>query len=460
MSNHHPTVEDLDGFLRNTFRAGSASRNTRVLRHLLSGCGSCWTQLRVRGWGGKRLDRLLYLPGAGPLLEEEAPTANGCSYDSTFAQVEEGLAAFLAEESPLESSLEELWAEIMSCSAEDQGRRVTEARFAHPRVVQKLIDQSHAARYEDPAGMLHLADLARQAAEACSVEAAGSAPRLADLRTRAWGHFGNSLRVCGRIQEAGEALETARHYREEGTGDPPLRARLLEQMASLQIFQRQFAAAIELADEAGEVYRELGETHLLASSLVHKAIAYLYAGEPQPAVRVLNQAIPLIDHEVDPHLLLAACHNLVRCYIDLDRPDQALALYFETRDLYKEFADSLIQLRASWQEGQLLRDLGHLRTAETALLQARKGFMDRNLPYEVAVVSLDLAAVYIKLKVIESVKQTVVETVPIFRALRVDRDALASLLQLQQVADQEHQALNLIRTLTSRLEQHHRQTLR
>ena len=100
----------------------------------------------------------------------------------------------------------------------------------------------------------------------------------------------------------------------------------------------------------------------------------------------------------------------------------------------------------------MLRDLGHLRAAEAALIRARTGFTERNLMYEVAVVSLDLAAVYVKLKALESLKQTVNATVPIFRALRIGREGLAALLQLQKVADQEQQALALIRSLNARLE--------
>ncbi|HEV7518366.1 MAG TPA: hypothetical protein VGR07_18875 [Thermoanaerobaculia bacterium] len=454
MATDHPVRADLEAFLRGDAQPIDAVVKSRVVRHLLADCPTCHTTLNAMGWDGTRLDRLLQLPGGEP--EEWMSAASdtpGYDYGQAFAKTEQALAHFLAPDRPLELSPETLLAELAPLSMSEQVRRIqNEEPFASPQMVKWLIERSHAARYEDPERMLYLAHLAQIAADACTVAAVGNEPRMADLRSRAWGHYGNSLRVSARLQEAEEALATARHHCEAGTGDPPLRARLFEQMASLQIFQRHFKDAIDLADKAGQIYRELGEAHLLASSLVHKAIASLYAGEAESAAQILNHAIPLIDQEEDPHLLLAACHNLVHCYIDLDRPEQALALYFKGRELYKEFKDALILLRAAWQEGQLLRELGHPRGAEVALLRARKGFMERGLAYEVAVVSLDLAAVYVKLGAVEELRQTIAETTPIFRSLRVGRETLASLIQLQQVADQENQALELIRFLTTRLE--------
>ncbi len=453
---NHPTPEEFDLFLRSSTRHPETGRYSNVVRHLLASCGTCRATLTEIGWGGERLDRLFHLPWSGAAPADAAPvpaTSTTINYDGAFAVANRALADFLASDRPAAESPQDLLAEIALLSVAEQIHTVKlDERFAQPQFVRFLIEQSHAARYEDPEKMLYLSELSRHAAEACTPASTGSAARLADLRSRAWGHFGNSLRVRGRISDAEQAMATAESYGQAGTGDPLLRARLLEQRASLCYFQRHFEQAMELADEAGGIYREIGDTHRLASSLVHKAIACLYGGDPEHAVRILNGAIPLIDQEDDPHLLLAACHNLIRCYIDLDKPEQALSLYFKSRDLYKEFKDTLILMRAAWQEGQLLRELGHLRAAETSLLRARKGFLQRGLAYEVALVSLDISTVYIKLSDTEKLRQTINETMPIFRSLRIGREALASLLQLQQVADQEHQALALIHLLSERIE--------
>ena len=378
--------------------------------------------------------------------------AGAYDYDNAFAQAERAVIAFLTADKPEETPPADLWAEISSVPADEQKRRVSEEkRFASSQFARYLIDLSHSMRYMDTEAMLHLADLARLVAESCTAEDLGNKGRLADLRLRAWGHFGNSLRVCGKFRDAEEAFATAEQHLRQGTGDLFLRARLFEQIASLRIFEGHFDQAISLNEQAQQIYEEIGELHLLASSMVQEAIASIYAGEPENAIRALNRAIPLIDCEEDPHLLLAACHNLVLCYIGLDRPEQALAIYSEARPLYTDFDDPIILLRAAWQEGQLLRDLGHLQAAKTTLLRARNGFLERSHAYEVALISLDLASIYVKLGMLEEVKEVVATTMPIFRALRVGREALASLLQLQQVADQEQQALELIRILNAHI---------
>lgn len=380
-------------------------------------------------------------------------------YDRAFLQAQKSVDAILAlRPSPLDSA-EDLLSELEGRSFEEQVKIVSQdKRFANPLLVQRLIKDSHAARYEDTDRMLQHAELARLLADFCSSEETGNDLLAADLKAWAWGHLGNTLRVCGQLREAEKALQRAKDFKSQGTGDPRLAAKLLEQTASLHIFERRFALSIELSTAASEIYRQLGDTQSLASTLVQRAIASLYGGEPENAVIFLNQAIPLIDQDKDPYLLLASCHNLILSYIDLERPDQALALYLEIQDLYGEFGDSLILLRTAWQQGRLLRDIGHLRPAEEALKRVRKGFSERGLAYEVAVVALDLSSVYIQLGEAELLRQVIAETIPILQSLRVARETLACLVQLRHLVDQQNEALELIRKIASQLETQHKKS--
>ncbi|HEY0556190.1 MAG TPA: hypothetical protein VGG20_18195 [Thermoanaerobaculia bacterium] len=435
--------------MRGTSTSVRRDGNPQIIRHLLGDCSVCRERLIALGWSKERLGRLLQVRAE----EEASPEQPAYDYSTAFANADRAIAAFLAPEPVMEGAMAPLLLEeLAALSAPERAEAVKTGRFARPALVRLLVDRSHRARYQDTDEMLHFADLARLAAESCSFVSSGNEMKLADLRARAWGQYGGALRVCGRPLEAEKALTTAREHRGRGTGDPLLHAWLIERISPLLVFQGHFRAATEAYEEAGQIYQGLGESHLQAGTMIQKAIAVLYSGDAEQAVRILNQAIPLIDHDVDPNLLFVACHNLICCYTDLDRPDQALTLYNEARELYQEFDDPLILLRAIWQEGRLLRDLGHLRAAETTLLRARKGFLEKELIYEVALVSLDLAAVYVKLGQVEEVKRTVLATLPVFHALRVKLETLAALLQLQQVADQEQQALALIRTLNSGLE--------
>jgi len=426
------------------FLGGCAPKggHIEVVRHLLAGCGECRRRLETIGWSQDRLDRLIRFPRTKDLEKtDRQPAGASYNYERAFARAEKTLSAFLDRGRPVEQPPQDLLAELFPFPPEEQ-TEPSDRRFAIPQLVRWLIERSHAIRYRDIEEMLHLARLARLAVEACSVETVGSPQKLADLRIQAWGHFANSLRVCGRLEEAEQAFAVAEGHLPEGSGDPLIRAFLLERMGSLHTSQRRFQRATELLEEAERLYQEMGVRWLRARSQILRGISLLYSGEPEEASRLLRQAIPLIDPDEDPYLLLAARHNLVQCLIDLDRPHEALALYHEIRELNRQFTDPLIQLRNTWQEGKLLRELGHMGPAEEKLQKARRGFMERGLAYEVAVVSLDLANVYAKMGCTEEVNQLISETLPIFRALRIGRDMLAALIQLRQVARQERQALD------------------
>ncbi|MFL6231498.1 MAG: tetratricopeptide repeat protein [Thermoanaerobaculia bacterium] len=258
-----------------------------------------------------------------------------------------------------------------------------------------------------------------------------------DLQADAWGAFANAQRICGALSEAEGSFSVAFQRWKNGSGSARLEAGLLAQLCSLRIFQRRFAEALDLATRAERIFGGLGARSQQAEVLIRRGIALSYSGEDEGAIDVLKEALPKLDREADPRLFLAAHHNLIRCYIDLGRPDEALAIFYEARDRYQSCRDLLIVLRATWQEGQLLREVGHLRNAEAALLRARQGFEEQGLVYEAAMVCLDLGDVYWKLGQLDQLRRTLAQAVPIFRSLRAEQEVLASLLRLQQAAGLE-----------------------
>lgn len=403
--NGHPTQEDLKGFLQQPPGPATAERNALIARHLLAECPVCLGALRDLKGMKSVLSRLLEIPLTDAETREAQGNATRYNYDWAFARANRALQTQLARGRPPER-LPRILAELSALPESEQIRTVRKGgRFADPHLVQHLLERSHAVRYENPRKMLHFAHLGRIAAEACSADAADGPDRLADLRSHAWRQYANALRVSGRFQEAETAFAEAIRWREAGTGDRALQALLLSQISPLCSSQNRFSEAIEFIKEAVRIYRELGEPHLTGTALVQKAVYCLYSGDAEQAVGLICDALPLIDREEDPRLFLAAHHNLARCYSVLGRPDEALAVYCNARDLYRNTPDPLILLRAIWQEGQILGEIGHLHNAEAALRRARKGFLEAGLEYEAAQISQDLSEVQSKRRHTGEVRQ-------------------------------------------------------
>lgn len=406
-----------------------------MVRHLLADCEECRSTLRGLKGACGLLSRLLDVPEASSA--PKAVAASGHNYEWAFARADRSLRSYLSQ-GPSSPRLPALLSELSGLSEGEQIRQVRAGgRFADPELVRVLMERAHSSRYQSPRKTLHLSGLARLAADACSKETVGGEEELSDLQADAWGMYANAQRICGALSDAESSFDAAFERWRNGTGSAQLKAGLLSHLCSLRIFQRRFDEALDLAARAERMFSELGSQRLQAEALIRRGLALAYSGESERALDALQKALPKIDREADPQLFLAAHHNLVLCYVELGRPDEALSIFYEARELYQRCQDPMILLRATWQEGTLLREVGHLRNAEAALLRARKGFEEHGLAYETAVVCLDLGEVYWKMGQLDQLRRTLAQAVPIFRSLRVEREVLASLLRLQQAAEME-----------------------
>jgi tetratricopeptide (TPR) repeat protein len=188
-----------------------------------------------------------------------------------------------------------------------------------------------------------------------------------------------------------------------------------------------------LVKEAEEIYDEIGETHCLATALLQEAIISQYAGEPDRALRRIERATSLLDPDEDPDLLLVARFNRVRAYASVDPSERALSSF---RAAQKDdwHGRPAMKLRAFWQEGQILSELGYLEAAETALCSARRGFIDRDLAPEVVAASRDLAGLYRKMGKREALEQTVLDTQALYFGIPAEVEVRNGLRELERMA--------------------------
>jgi hypothetical protein len=296
--------------------------------------------------------------------------------------------------------------------------------------------------------MLHLAELAVEASERLDAALCGPEP-LADLRAQAWSGLANACRVSDRLALAETAMARACAARKEGTGSPLLRARLAELSASLLCDQRHFPAAFRLLDLAYRLYRRHGEMHDAGRALITKGLHTGYTGDPEEGIRLIARGLRRIERELDPQLVVQGLHNILLFRVELGDFRAARQQLWEMRPLYAVHADRIAQVKLRWIEGKIFVGLCELERAEAALLQAREAFAQEGLTYDGALVSFDLAAVWLRQGKTSEVHRLASEMLDTFRARYIAREALASLLMLRDAAERNEATLDLIELVAS-----------
>ena len=267
---------------------------------------------------------------------------------------------------------------------------------------------------------------------------------IEDLRGRAWAHVANARRVRSDLAGADRAIAEARKHLRKGTQDPLEIAVLLDLEASLRRDQRDLPEAGRLFRQAAGIFLRHGDPHRSGRSLVNLSTVHYFAGEVDEALALLRRSLVLIDVEQEPRLRLCAQHNLVFYLTEAGRFEEAREVYRETRPLYRDFAEPWVQNRRKWVRGRILRGLGRPGPAESLLLAARDGFLAEGIPYDTALVSLEIAMLYAEQGRTAELKRLAAEMVPIFSSLNIHREALAALAFLTQALEAEAAGLELL----------------
>jgi len=428
--NVHPTELEMEDFLG--CRLSQTGARSIVL-HLLS-CQEC------RATAASHTPAPLFgnLPGklSGSLpqdIEEEIPAALDAAYegalDRAFGVVFDQRRA-LHEKSGARRALA-----IFTQHGID-GLRKSPGLLRDLTAYRTLLEMCQELRYENPQRMVDAGFLAVYTADRLSPRRYG-VQRVADLRCRARVELSNAYRVADRLDEAEHVLGEAVEAFQAGTREDLLQARLSDVSASLLADRRCFEAAGEALDTVYAIYQQRGDRHLAGRALISKGIYVGYGGAPEEAIRLLREGLSLIKAERDPALVYAAVHNQAHFLLTCGRLREARSLLAKVPATPEAVGGRVNLLKISWLAAQIDAELGDCLRAEQSLLEVKRGFEEAGLYYKAALVSLERVNVLIRQERQEEARDLVVEALGIFKVLRISREALGSLLLLDQAFEEQ-----------------------
>ncbi|MFL6291337.1 MAG: helix-turn-helix domain-containing protein [Thermoanaerobaculia bacterium] len=364
---------------------------------------------------------------------------------STSEQVR---ALALAEGYPLpedRARAVELWDRIRKYPYEVQRAFVAECEEFHLWSFSELLShESEAAASDSASAAVELAQLALDVAERMP----GDKPRRSRSRGYARGHLGNAQRVQGDLQAAKQSFALSDEEWKTGEGCPGdllSEARLLDLKASLRTAERLLPEAMSLLNKA----LATGGPEMKGRLLIKKAKVLEEQGELDRATGLLEEAEPYVDPEREPRLWLCLRHNLLDYLSKVGRFKEADALLPEVKKLSAKLGKELDRIRLRWAEGRIATGLGRTQQGIDLLTQVRAEFISRKIWLDAALVTTELAVVFLRQGRTDMVKTLAVHLGPIFKANGVHREALAALTLFRKAADQEKATLDMAERLVT-----------
>ncbi|MFQ5349055.1 MAG: tetratricopeptide repeat protein [Thermoanaerobaculia bacterium] len=419
----------LDREVLNEFLLGRLGphENRQVLRHLLSGCEECRRASR-EVWNGAEAPADMDLSAIASRAWKQ-----GRAFDKERTAAPE-LVAELAKLTPEQQLL----------VAHNSSRLRTRS------VCELLSDEAVADCASD-------AELAIQRATIATLLAA-RLPRgrygtgvVNDVQARAWSALGHAQRAASRLFEAEDSFARAEDLLEIGSGDAGQVGRFWYLKAILRHAQRRFEEALELYQRAAREFAADHDGHLVGSTQVDRARTLRELGDLPGAVRSVRAGLARLDPERSPRMALVGKHNLTLYLQELGETEEATRLIAELLPLHARLGGTIDKVRLRWLEGKIAHLQGDLDRGRAAFEEVRQAFIERSMPYDAALVSLDLAAVHLRQERFAEVLELAGEMLTVFRALAIDREAIAAVYLLEQVAAARQVSLTLLAELATYL---------
>jgi transcriptional regulator with XRE-family HTH domain len=344
----------------------------------------------------------------------------------------------------------ELWLRLKAAPRQDQRDLVTALpAFQDWALAVHVCEASVRAAAHRPEDALHLADLAVLIA----ARSPGEKGWLSRLEGYCWAHLANARRVANDLVGADKAFARAWTLWKAGTVSAPdllPEWRMLDLEASLRREERRFQEALELLDQALATKRI--NSAATARILLNKEFIFDQMGDLHGALAALRQAITFVETSGDSRLPFALRFKIANNLCQLGCCEEAVSELPKVRELAEEQGNELDLIRVQWLEARVAAKQGKTEQAITNLEQVRQDFTARELPYDAALASLDLAALLLEAERTTEVRNLARALAWIFQAQGITREALAALTFFCDAAQRETATVELTRQVIAELE--------
>lgn len=255
---------------------------------------------------------------------------------------------------------------------------------------------------------------------------------------RCWAIRANVRRLRGKLREAAAALTEAQAWLRCCPSGPRLEreVQLYEGLVYREFYGP--GRAIATLESALSPPGPSGGYTIRIEATITLAHAYWAVGEGDKAIETVSRILNRYSRaELGELLYLAALQNITIWLARSGRPAEARDMLPALQKCVARPDMALLRLRVVWAEAEICKAENNRPAAASLYREAQQGFQDFDLPYDTALVTLDLALLHLKAGDTRAAKELAEELIPIFEARDIHREATAAGLLLVESLRQE-----------------------
>jgi len=323
---------------------------------------------------------------------------------------------------------------------------------------QSLFEEIDELERRHPGRALEMALRVRDLIVHLDAESLGE--RWGELQIQSWAVLGSAYRLTFNFERAEEAFTAALDFFQDAELstrlDPRIRPRLCQRVAYLRSDQGRFGEALELLEEALEIYADLGSEPHGSIALIDRAVIARRAGETHRPFHDLDQALQRLDPLEHPRGYLAAAHNLAVFLLEeAETPEELRETYSWMQvvaELHDLFPRGLDVLKFRTLLGLAMARAGRIDEGIAELQKAQEDFGAIEAHYDQAIVLLYLAGIYLELGRGDRVRRIAGQLFPLLGNLSADRRVTATLMLFYNAAQSGSVTRQLVAQVVAEVE--------